>query len=282
NLLPNALVTGDAARTVSILPSEVSCVIDKLPSKTNPSALPVGNVTCATATGAAYLQSGQFTHALLGEAIALGLNLRLDPTLGSMVMSGPYMTTYKASDCTGGKAVAGTKLVFAIPQSVLNYLGSNKTVGNLLLLANHALGATYIQSGSNPTIAEIDSAVKSINSGFDKCRILAGFGTSAAGVRIYDQTQQAQPESSIQVNAYPNPFSSSATIEFIISDKATHATVDIYSLSGDKVARIFESDIEGGSINKAQFDAKNLGEGIYVYRIISGDNIINGKLILIK
>jgi hypothetical protein len=192
------------------------------------------------------------------------------------------MTTYKASNCTGGKAVDGTKLVTGIPQSVLNYLGSNITVGNLLLLANQALGATYIPSGSNPTIAEIDSAVKAINDGFSKCRILAGFGTSSAGVREQDQPQQLQVENALRTNAYPNPFSSSATIEFISDEKAAHTTVEIYSLAGDKVSSIFESDIEAGTIYKAEFNAKNLGEGIYIYRIISGENIVNGKLILIK
>ncbi|HKR07239.1 MAG TPA: T9SS type A sorting domain-containing protein, partial [Bacteroidia bacterium] len=282
NLLPNTLVSGDAARTVSILSSEVACLIDKMPSKTIATALPVGNVTCNTATGAAYLTTGQFKHALLGEAIALGLNVRLDPSLSNLVMAGPYMTTYKANSCTGGKANNGTKLVFAIPQSVLNYLGANNTIGNLLLFANQALGATYIPSGSNPTIAEIDSACKSINTGFAGCRILAGFGTSSAGVRIQDQLEQSQAETSIQVNAYPNPFNSTATIEFISSDKASRATVAVYSLAGDKVADIFEGDVEAGTVYKAEFNAKNLGEGIYIYRIISGDNIINGKLILIK
>ncbi|MEO5571383.1 MAG: T9SS type A sorting domain-containing protein, partial [Bacteroidia bacterium] len=282
NLLSTTLVSGNASRTVSILSSEVSCAIDKLPSKTASSALPVGNVTCAAATGSAYLTSGQFKHALLGEAIALGLNVRLDPSLTNLVMAGPYMTTYKANTCTGGKAVNGTKLVYAIPQSVLNYLGSNNTVGNLLLLANQALGATYIPTGSNPTIAEIDSAVKSINYGFDKCRILAGFGTSSSGVRAQDQLQHVQNDGMLKVNAYPNPFNSTATIEFISSARTTHTTVEIYSLSGNKITTLFDGEIDGGNIYKVEFNAKNLAEGIYVYRIISGDNVSNGKLILIK
>jgi hypothetical protein len=94
--------------------------------------------------------------------------------------------------------------------------------------------------------------------------------------------QETKAESSIQVNPYPNPFNSAATIEFISSSEATHATVNVYSLAGDKVAEIFEGDIQAGTIYKAEFNAQNLGEGIYIYRIISGDHIVNGKLILIK
>ena len=52
--------------------------------------------------------------------------------------------------------------------------------------------------------------------------------------------------------------------------------------SGNKVATLFDSDIEQGALYKAVFNADKLAEGIYVYRVISGDNVVNGKLILIK
>jgi hypothetical protein len=84
------------------------------------------------------------------------------------------------------------------------------------------------------------------------------------------------------VNAYPNPFNSTATIEFMRTDESAHAVVEVYGLSGNKVATLFDSDIEQGGVYNAVFNGDKLDEGVYMYRIISSDKIINGKLILIK
>ena len=86
----------------------------------------------------------------------------------------------------------------------------------------------------------------------------------------------------IDASAYPNPFTSVATIEFSRTDQSSHVRVEVYTLSGAKVATLFDADAEVGVVYKAQFDAANLTQGMYMYKIISDDNIINGKLMLMK
>ena len=86
----------------------------------------------------------------------------------------------------------------------------------------------------------------------------------------------------IEVSAYPNPFNSVATIEFQKTDQAAHVSVEIYSLDGSKVATLFDGEVEAGVAYKVEFNAVNLAEGMYIYKVISDDNVVNGKLMLLR
>ncbi|MFM9004092.1 MAG: HYR domain-containing protein, partial [Flavobacteriales bacterium] len=136
------LVLGTPAnnRSLTILSSEASCLNSKMPAGSTASILPNGNVTCATATGNSYLSNnGKFKSVLVGQTIALGLNLRNSAGLSSFLLSGNQFTTAQASSCSNGIPVAGTEQTFCIPSNVWDYLAP-KTVGKLYELANQALG----------------------------------------------------------------------------------------------------------------------------------------------
>ncbi|MEO8150915.1 MAG: T9SS type A sorting domain-containing protein, partial [Bacteroidia bacterium] len=85
-----------------------------------------------------------------------------------------------------------------------------------------------------------------------------------------------------QVSAYPNPFYESSTIEFQNTKENSHVTIELYDLTGNRIATLFEQDVEQGVTYQAKVNAANLAEGVYIYRLISGDDVINGKLTLIK
>ena len=91
----------------------------------------------------------------------------------------------------------------------------------------------------------------------------------------------AHVQDGVMVNAYPNPFKSTVTIEFS-SDIDAHSVIEIYTVAGERVATLLNKNTEAGVTYKQEFNAKGLAEGIYVYRIINGDNVINGKLTLMK
>jgi hypothetical protein len=86
----------------------------------------------------------------------------------------------------------------------------------------------------------------------------------------------------LDVNAYPNPFNTVATIAFRKTDASSHVTVEVYTLAGAKVATLFDAEAEAGTVYKATFDATDLSEGMYIYKIITDDNVVNGKLMLVK
>jgi len=85
----------------------------------------------------------------------------------------------------------------------------------------------------------------------------------------------------VSYQAYPNPFKSSVTIEFT-SETSAHSTIEIYTMTGKKVATLLNENTEAGSTYKSELNAEGLTDGIYMYRITNGGHIINGKLTLIK
>jgi hypothetical protein len=104
-------------------------------------------------------RNGRFRNVLVGQTIALALNLRLDPTLGPLVL------------CTQMTTTNGT---FAIEQDVIDAMvayGGGHGVTNLLNLANHALSGASTGGLSLPRIC---AAVDAINQAFDNCATLTG------------------------------------------------------------------------------------------------------------
>ena len=80
-----------------------------------------------------------------------------------------------------------------------------------------------------------------------------------------------------ELKAYPNPTSGAIFFEFRISDNAK-ATLDITSMNGQRIARIFDADVEAGITQTVFFD-KSLAAGTYIYYLKWSDQLITGKFI---
>jgi hypothetical protein len=94
--------------------------------------------------------------------------------------------------------------------------------------------------------------------------------------------EEINGEPNFLVNAYPNPFSGTATIVFERTDKSDRAVVDVYTITGKLVRRLFDAQIEQAVEYRVQFIADDLPDGIYMYKITTGDQVYDGKLILQK
>ena len=84
------------------------------------------------------------------------------------------------------------------------------------------------------------------------------------------------------VRAYPNPFSNTATLEFQNQEAGSHVVMEVVKLNGISMFTLFDGDVEKGKLYKVELDGTNLSEGVYVCRIVNGNQIINKKLVLIK
>jgi|GEM_PF-4144079 len=276
------LINGLPGRAVTILTTEGSCLNGKMPGTTTPANLPVGtNINCSGLTGT-WLNSGKIKNVLLGQTIALGINVRNDASLGSMAITGLYVTTYKASTCTNGVAVGSNRTVRAIPQSVLTCLASNgnNTVQGLLNLANQTLAGTGPCAAS---ISDVNNAVDAINNAFDGCRILAGFGSSSAGLREIapEEVLAGDDASNLELTVYPNPTSSQSVVVFR-SPVAGNATLDLYDMNGQKVAALYNNVAEAGELLGAQVDVNNLAPGIYLLNLVVGNQSTYQKVVVMK
>ncbi len=104
--------------------------------------------------------------------------------------------------------------------------------------------------------------------------------TDADGVTVTEKYVLSL--ASIEASVYPNPFVSSTTIQFRTFNKnSNHAVVEIYAIDGSKVATIFDGEVESGKNYMVKWNA-DLREGIYMYRIICGDQVQTGRMMLIS
>jgi len=276
-LLSTELTNGDANRKIIIGTTEASCLQSRLPSGNSSTQLPNGIVYCNTATGNSYLNNGKFRSNLLGQEISLALSVRLSPALAALRITGPYITTYAATTCVNGSAVAGTKQVFAIPQSVVTYLGANNTVADLISLANKGLGGTL--SNGAPSLVQIANACLAITSAFDHCRILAGFSQNSGGVRVENADASSVEINNLQI--YPNPASENATVSFLAT-KESHATLDVYGMNGSLMTHVLDGNVSEDGIYSVDVDCSSFAKGIYLVRLVVGEETLFGKLVIVK
>ena len=86
-------------------------------------------------------------------------------------------------------------------------------------------------------------------------------------------------------NTYPNPFSSSVTIEFEMKNSG-RTIVDILDVHGNVVAELRNQFIEAGTTTLVwegkTTDGLAVESGVYFCRVQSGENAIMKKLFMVK
>ncbi|MCZ7556546.1 MAG: hypothetical protein M5R41_09110 [Bacteroidia bacterium] len=273
------IVLGQPGRSLTITVNDAQCVINKLPGGGPAATLPVGDATftnnCST-TIPYPLQGQRFRNGLLAQAITFALNLRLDPGLAAFNLpapSTPYMRTedpnYVNGICGDGDDLGlGTYVVNYIPPSVLTHLGSNgtnKTLADLLALANTALGG-----GSTGTVslADISAALDAYNQGFDEGRFFAGYH---AVPPPKSASAEVMPSDFQLFQNHPNPFNPSTTIEYSVPvNSEVHLTV--YNALGNLVAVLVDGEVREGRhsvVWNSRAAGADLPSGIYTYRLIA-------------
>lgn len=82
----------------------------------------------------------------------------------------------------------------------------------------------------------------------------------------------------LQHRAYPNPFTTRATILFQAETNGP-ATVELYDAKGTRVATVFKGTVKAGSTYTFSVGEAALPRGIYTYRVMNGERRISGKLV---
>ncbi len=83
-----------------------------------------------------------------------------------------------------------------------------------------------------------------------------------------------------ELNVYPNPTVNNATFEFQIGDDA-NVKVDIYSMTGQQMARIFDAQVERG-ITHTAYLRQSLPSGLYSCVMRWGSKMLTKKLIVMQ
>ena len=88
------------------------------------------------------------------------------------------------------------------------------------------------------------------------------------------------PGSFVLGQNYPNPFNPSTRISFYLP-KSNKATLSVYNMLGQKVVTLVNERLNAG-YHEFSFDASSLSNGVYFYKLESGDFNKIKKMMLIK
>ena len=86
----------------------------------------------------------------------------------------------------------------------------------------------------------------------------------------------------MKARVYPNPISSSTTFEISCAFIDSHTTLEIFNIVGEKVVVLFDGKLKQGETRSLRFAPGELGDGLYFYRLSCGQDILNGRVIMLK
>ncbi|MCB2229683.1 T9SS type A sorting domain-containing protein [bacterium] len=93
------------------------------------------------------------------------------------------------------------------------------------------------------------------------------------------------PEHFFLSQNYPNPFNPTTDIDFYLPD-ATHVTLTVYNTLGQEVCVLLDRFMPAGlhtvTWRGIDHQGSKVATGIYLYRIVAGENESNRKMILVK
>ncbi len=167
----------------------------------------------------------------------------------------------------------------------------NAAVSDELAVKNNILGGIYGKKYGDASVmteAEVESwflaaARKNRMLGSDaEAKIADPFNLTApkfqpqAGSPVFNASYWvltsskgiAMDEGTLALRSYPNPFSGSTTVEVKVA-RNTKGTLMVYNLTGAVVAVLHSGEMPGGSHNFT-FEAGNLPKGLYLVRLITG------------
>jgi hypothetical protein len=98
---------------------------------------------------------------------------------------------------------------------------------------------------------------------------------------VLGASDEVAPKKFQLLQSYPNPFNPSTMIKFSV-EHAEHATLIVYNLLGQEVARLFDGMAEAGHYYDVSFNASALGSGVYLYRIVTSSHTDVKKMLMIK
>jgi hypothetical protein len=83
------------------------------------------------------------------------------------------------------------------------------------------------------------------------------------------------------ITAQPNPANNNTLFTFRAAN-AAKTSVEIYDLTGKKVADVFVGTVEAGAEYRVDFNVSNLATGVYTYRLTNGSEVKIDRLIISK
>ncbi len=135
-------------------------------------------------------------------------------------------------------------------------------------------------SGSSNSVKEYSFVDKNISSG-KYCYRLKQIDND--GRFKYSKEIEAEVNTPLRFalnQNYPNPFNPVTVIEYQLPVD-NYVTLKVYDIIGDEIITLVNGNLKAG-IHTVSFDANNLSNGVYFYKLTCGTNTQMKKMILLK
>ncbi|WP_212003314.1 ice-binding family protein [Chitinophaga sp. HK235] len=238
---------------------------------------------CAPEGFAKYLWSTGETTSCITVSTAGMYTVTTTNSAGCSSTCSKTVTVLGGSDCiiTGSVSCGpGKSIQLCAPSGYTKYLWNTGATTSCIKVTH---GGTYTVTVTNAAGCET-TASRYITSHY--------ITTRKATPDTTNQTAKLETwisEAPLSVNsdnmtakAYPNPFNGKAVVEFRTPGANEHVVVELYDMKGFKILTLFDKKVKGNVWYKTEVNGTSLSEGVYIYRISNGHQVINGKLILIK
>ncbi len=196
-------------------------------------------------------------------------------TVNRTIQPGNF-TEYTLSVCKGQSNVAYTVPYIAGVTYIWNYSG----IGATIVGTSNSVLVSYSATATSGTL----SVRTSNDCGISASRYL-GITLNTCLLRA-DSTAAAEPvimsiaSVNTEVKVYPNPTAGPVTFEFQVGENS-RVTLDITTMTGEQIGRIFDADVEAGNKQTLVYD-KSLPPGMYVYYLRSNNHLLTGKFVKIR
>lgn len=110
---------------------------------------------------------------------------------------------------------------------------------------------------------------------------MAIYGGNEASPPVSNENELSTlPEKVTLAQNYPNPFNPITTIKYSVPSTG-FVELKVYNLLGQLVQTLVDERKASGA-HQVNFDASSLASGIYIYRLQSGNTVLNKKMVLLK
>jgi hypothetical protein len=110
--------------------------------------------------------------------------------------------------------------------------------------------------------------------------VVANANETATLTYQYRVDSETVPEVPTLLANAPNPFNPSTSIRFTLPERQ-RITLDVFDALGRRVATLLDEERNAGRY-AIPFDANGLATGVYIYRLVTPDKMLTGKMLLLR
>ncbi len=222
--------------------------------------LPTYGMPVLLASGTVVNPGNTVSNTIVGQLVALKLNVRFDETDAAFM---PSTLLLRNMVIASGPFVGWT-------------------VQQLITAADQAIGGC----SSAYSLSLLSTALANVNNGYDGGVANSGFlNCPGSGMVLEDDTiDEADTKvlfaPVIEVLAMPNPFTTATELVLTGDMVDGPTTIEIYSATGQRIAVLFNGTLDAAEEHRFRWDASGQAQGMYLYRVTNGEQVLTGRLLI--